>query len=135
MTHPLQSVLAGEHAAMWVLSFLGGRVSRSSSAALADAITLSYRTHRSRRDQLNLLIRDAGEEPVAAEVAYQAPAAATNDEIRAAALAVEQAGTALYGEAISTTSGPLRAWALRALADSAVRQLSFGGLPEPTPGL
>lgn len=135
MTHPLQPVLAGEHAAMWVLSFIGGRVSRSASPELADAVTAAYRIHRGRRDQLTLLIRDAGVEPVAAEVAYQAPSAGTSEEIRAAALAVEVAASALYGEAISQTEAAVRSWAVRALLDAAVRQLTFGGVLEATPGL
>lgn len=135
MTHPLQPVLAAEHAAMWVLSFLGGRVSRTTSPELADAINAAYRTHRGRRDQLNLMIRDAGEEPVAAEVAYQAPPAATSEQIRAAALQVETTATTWYGEAVAQTTGAQRSWALRALVDSAVRQLGFGGVPEATPGL
>ncbi|CAM3294914.1 DUF4439 domain-containing protein [Nocardioides dubius] len=135
MTHPLQPVLAGEHAAMWVLSFVGGRVSRSASPELADAVTAAYRIHRGRRDQLTLLIRDAGEEPVAAEVAYQAPSAQTSEQIRAAALAIEVSTAALYGEAIAATEGADRSWAVRALLDAAVRQLGFGGVPEATPGL
>ena len=66
----LQATLADEHAAVYTYGVLGARTSQAASPALFDTLTAGYRRHRARRDQLRLMVHDAGGDPVAAEVAY-----------------------------------------------------------------
>ncbi|HEX6248123.1 MAG TPA: ferritin-like domain-containing protein [Nocardioidaceae bacterium] len=132
----LQATLAGEHAAVHVYGAVGGRVSQSAEPALWQRVREAYQLHRERRDRLDSMIRAAGDEPVAAEVSYELPnPARTTDQLRAAALEVEQRCAAVYADMVGNTSGANRQWALDALEDAAVRQLGFGGEPEPYPGV
>ena len=66
----LQATLGDEHAALYTYGVLGARISQSATPALYDAITAAYRRHRARRDQLRVLVEEAGGEPVAAAAAY-----------------------------------------------------------------
>ena len=131
----LQRTLAGEHAAVYVYGVLGGRVSDSKEPALAGQISAAYATHRGRRDQLTAMVRAKGAAPVAAEVSYQLPNPATTpSQLRAAALTTERRCTAVYADMVGSTSRADRGWAIGALSESAVRELGFGGSPEPYPG-
>jgi hypothetical protein len=131
----LQATLAGEHAALYVYGVLGGRVSSSHQRALAARITAAYTTHRARRDQLTVLVRAAGGDPVAAEPSYELPGPGrTPGQLAAAARVIERRCSAVYAEAVGSTSRADRAWALGALSDAAVRELSFGGSPTEFPG-
>ncbi|KQZ69779.1 ferritin-like domain-containing protein [Nocardioides sp. Root151] len=135
-TDALQSTLAAEHAAVWIYGVLGGQTSQSSQPALYDAVTTAYVTHRSRRDQLVRWVRDAGEVPVAAEVAYELPnAARTPAELKAIGLQVEQRCAAAYADLVGRTTEDERAWGVNALVESAVRQLDFDGDPTDLPGI
>lgn len=132
----LQATLAGEHAAVYVYGVLGGRVSASAQASLADRVRAAYTVHRGRRDQLITMVRAEDEQPVVSEVSYQLPNAATTvDALTAAALVLEQRSTAKYADMVGSTSGAARQWAIDALHDAAVRQLGFGGRAEPFPGI
>lgn len=131
----LQQALAGEHAAVYVYGVLGGRVSSSGEPVLAGRLTSAYTTHRGRRDQLTAMVRAAGGEPVAAEPSYRLPNASRSPaQLRAGALLTEQRCAAVYAAAVGSTSRADRAWALGALTDAAVRELSFGGSPAAFPG-
>jgi hypothetical protein len=131
----LQQTLAGEHAAVYVYGVLGGRVSSSKEPVLAGRLTSAYATHRGRRDQLTAMVRAAGGDPVAADLSYRLPnASRTPAELRAGALLTERRCAAVYAAAVGSTSRADRAWALDALTDTAVRELSFGGAPDPFPG-
>jgi uncharacterized protein DUF4439 len=132
----LQRTLAGEHAAVYVYGVLGGRTSASAQPSLAGRLTSAYVTHRHRRDQLTAMVRAHRGVPVAAEVSYALPnAARTPRQLQAAALVVERRCAAVYADAVGSTSRRDRSWALDALSDTAVRQLSFGGGPETFPGV
>ncbi len=132
----LQATLAAEHAAVYVLGVLGARVSATDQPALAGSITAAYVAHRGRRDQLGPKVRSSGGEPVAAAVSYRLPGAArTASQLRAAGLLVERRCTATYAAAVGATAGADRRWAVAALTDAAVRQLSFGGAADPYPGV
>jgi Domain of unknown function (DUF4439) len=132
----LQRTLAGEHAAVYVFGVLGARVSQSKQPSLAAQLTAAYTVHRGRRDQLVALVRTAHGDPVAAALSYSLPNAADTDvRLRHAALVTEQRCSAVYAQLVGSTSGTDRQWALRALDDSAVRQLSFGADPSPYPGI
>ncbi|MBD8869078.1 ferritin-like domain-containing protein [Nocardioides donggukensis] len=131
----MQTSLAAEHAAVYVHGVLGGQVSRSSDPALADAVEAAYRVHRGRRDQLIRLLRDAGAEPVASEVAYVLPSRVdTAARISAAAREVERRCATTYADQVGRTAAGQRRWAVTALGDAAARQLRFRGSPETFPG-
>jgi hypothetical protein len=131
----LQEALAGEHAAVYVYGVLGGRVSSSAAPVLSSRLTSAYTTHRGRRDQLTAMVRAAGGEPVAAELSYRLPnPSRTTSQLRAGALVTERRCAAVYAGTVGSTSRGARAWALGALADTAVRELSFGGAPTAFPG-
>ncbi|MFL6131684.1 MAG: ferritin-like domain-containing protein [Nocardioidaceae bacterium] len=132
----LQQTLAGEHAAVYVYGVLGGRVSASAQVKLATALTSAYVAHRGRRDQLQGMVRAAGGEPVAAEVGYELPnPSRTPAQLRAAALVIERRCAEVYAAMVGNTSQANRQWAIDALADAAVRQLTFDGAPQPFPGV
>jgi hypothetical protein len=132
----LQTTLAGEHAALYVYGVLGGRTSTSAEPVLAAALRAAYDVHRGRRDQLVAMIRDDGAEPVAAEVSYDLPNPAdTPRRCRRAAAEIEQRCTELYAQAVGHTARASRQWAIVAMADAAVRQLTFGADPDPWPGV
>lgn len=132
----LQASLAGEHAALFVVGYLGAQTSQSGTPELYDALRESYDTHRDRRDELVAMVRDAGAEPVAAAPSYDLPEVRLDDPgaIAAAALAVERACGATYGFAVASTTGAQRGWAVEALLDSATRELGLGGRPRDFPG-
>lgn len=132
----LQAALAAEHAAVFVYAALGGQASQSAQPGLYGRITAAYRLHRTRRDELEAMLRAAGEEPVAAEPGYQLPAdLGTPGALDARALRLEQDAAATYAYLVASSTGATRAWAMRALLDAAVRGLGFGGKPESFPGL
>jgi hypothetical protein len=132
----MQRALAGEHAALYVFGVLGGRASASRQPGLLDAVTAAYTTHRGRRDRLTTMVRAAGGEPVAAAVSYRLPnPCRTSGQLRSAALTVERRCADVYAAMVGSTAHADREWAIRALSDCAVRQLSFGGAPAPYPGL
>ena len=131
----LQRALAAEHAALHVYGTLGARTSASATPTLFADITAGYNAHRARRDQLTARVRDHGEEPVAAEPAYELPAPLDNPaQVTAAALDVERSCTATYAWLVGQTSGADRQWAVTALTEAAVRELTFRGSPEIFPG-
>ncbi|QNN52201.1 ferritin-like domain-containing protein [Nocardioides mesophilus] len=132
----LQQALAGEHAAIYVYGVLGGRVSSTSEPVLADALRAAYATHRARRDQLLTIIRDRGEEPVAAEPSYEVPTPArTAEQCRVAARQIEDRCAESYAVAVGNTARADRQWAIDALEDAAVRGLGFGAGPDAFPGV
>ena len=132
----LQQTLAGEHAAVYVYGVLGGRVSSSSRPELATKLSSAYVLHRGRRDQLQAMVRAAGADPVAAEVSYGLPnPCRTAAELTAAALVTERRCADVYAAMVGSTAGANRQWAIDALADAAVRQLTFGGTPDAFPGV
>lgn len=132
----LQAALAGEHAAVYVYGVLGGRVSVSAEPALADRVRAAYTQHRARRDQLDGILRAAGEQPVAAEVSYALPNPARSaGQLRSAAATVELRACGVYADVVGNTAQANRQWALDAVEDSAVRALGFGAAPEAFPGI
>lgn len=132
----LQATLAGEHAAVYLYAVIGARVSASAEPDLYGRLRNAYTLHRGRRDQLMAMVRAMGARPVAAEVSYELPNAATTPgELRRAALEIEERCAALYADMVGSTSQANRQWALEALQDAAVRLLGFGGEPEAFPGI
>jgi hypothetical protein len=131
----LQTTLAAEHAAVYVLGAVGGRTSRSAMPALYAAVSAAYAAHRARRDQLTGVITDLGATPVAAEPAYELPPRLeTDDQLARAALDVERRCAATYAYLVAETVAERRRWAITALNEAAVRELAFRGTPETFPG-
>jgi hypothetical protein len=132
----LQATLAGEHAAVYVYGVLGGRTSASAEPDLASALRSAYDVHRARRDQVTAMIRARDEEPVASEVSYVLPNDAdTPGRCRRAAAEVEQRCSEVYAATVGSTARANRQWAIDALTDAAVRQLTFGADPTAFPGV
>lgn len=131
----LQTTLAAEHAAVYVLGALGAQTSASGSPGLFREISESYATHRGRRDFLTRSITDAGETPAVSEPAYELPIdLGTPDAVAARALALEQSCAETYAFLVASSTADLREWAVRALQMTAVRELAFRGTPEMFPG-
>lgn len=131
----LQTTLAAEHAAVYVLGVLGAQTSQSANPALFTSLSDSYATHRGRRDHLTRTVTGLGVAPVATEPAYDVPAdLSTPDALTRRALELERSCSATYAYLVGSTAGELRAWAVRALQTTAVRELVFGGTPETLPG-
>lgn len=132
----MQAALAGEHAAVYVYGVIGGRVSLATQPTLAHKVRTAYTVHRGRRDQLVAMVRVADGEPVAAGTSYDLPDPATTPpQLTRASLDVEMRCSAVYADMVGSTSGANRQWAIEALSDTAVRQLGFGGEPQPFPGI
>ena len=132
----LQSTLAAEHAAVYVFAVLGGRAAVLGESPLRADLATAYDTHLARRNLLQASVRDAGGDPVAAEPAYDVPRPLTTPaQITAEALRVERACTSTYAALVAATSGADRTWAVETLAAGALSELTFGGAPQPLPGL
>lgn len=131
----LQTALAGEHAAIYLYSVLGGRVSVSESPTTAAAVTSAYTTHRARRDQLQVSIRTLGGEPVVTQIAYEpsGPIDST-EQIVAEARTIETRCAEVYAQTVANTVAADRTWAIDALTDAAVRGLSFAAKANAFPG-
>jgi hypothetical protein len=131
----LQAALAEEHATLWTYGVLGARTSQATSPTLYDAVTAAYRRHRSRRDQLRLMVRDAGGEPVAAAVTYEIEDALVRaPQVQRAAAGLEAAGVETLLALVGQSSGEVRDWALTEATWSAVWQLELGGTAQTWPG-
>ena len=132
----LQTALAAEHAAVFVYGALGGQTSQSDDPTLYAEVTDAYVTHRGRRDRLIALLEGDGRQPVAAEPGYDLPAdLSTPVAIAGRALELERTCAETYAFVVASTTAEDRKWAIDALVDTAVRELSFGGKPERLPGL
>lgn len=129
---PLQSAVAGEHAALWVLGVIGAQAPDES--ALHERVTTAYRTHRTQRDHLVARITALGGTPVPAEPGYTLGDVSAQAAGYAAALEVEQKAAAVYADLVAHTTGSDRGWAVTALIACSVRQLWFRGSPEIFPG-
>jgi hypothetical protein len=133
---PLQQTLAAEHAAVYVLAALGGRAAALRTPSLQAALATSYDVHLARRDHLTSVIAGAGQTPVAAAPAYELPRPLTTaSQINAAALQVERACVAAYAALVAAGDRPIRGWAVATLGAGALSELTFGGQPQPLPGL
>jgi hypothetical protein len=131
----LQETLADEHAALYTYGVLGARTSQVTTPGLYDALTAGYRRHRARRDQLRVLIADAGGEPVAAAAAYELDRPLLRvPQVQAAALGIEESSTQTLLALVARSSGSVREWALTEATWSATWQLELGGAAQTWPG-
>lgn len=131
----LQTTLAAEHAAVFVLGYLGAQTSASRQPQLYDTLTRAYEEHRARRDRLIVRVRDAGGDPAPAEPSYRLPAVG-GDPARIArrALRLERETGEVYGFLVASSPSPQRRFPIDALVDCALRELELGGEPRRYPG-
>lgn len=128
----LQEVLAAEHAAVYGYgaagALLSGQERRQALAGLDH--------HRSRRDRLRAMVVDAGAPPVESAPAYELPPTlrAPGGAVRLAARIEADIGVA-FATLVAASTGDERAFAARALADSAVRGARWSGATARFPGL
>ena len=131
----LQATLADEHAALYTYGVLGARTSQATAPALFETLTAGYRRHRARRDQLQLMVRDAGGDPVAAEAAYDLDGSLLRPpQIERAAADLEAASVEGLLALVAQSTGSVREWALTEATWSAVWRLQLGGTAETWPG-
>lgn len=131
----LQTVLAAEHAAVFVYAALGARTSSSGDRSGYAALTAAYDVHRDRRDQVEALITARRATPVAAEPAYALPLRPDAAATRRRAAALEESCGATYAYLVARTSSAVRQFGVEALIDAAVRAVGFGAAPDRLPGL
>lgn len=131
----LQTALAAEHAAVYVVGLLGARTSRSAEPGLSATLEASYAAHRGSRDVLVRTLHDLGATPAATAPAYEVDGDLAPPATRTRrALAVEEDVAATYAFLVGSVTGDLRAWAVRQLEMAAVRELVLRGTPEMFPG-
>ncbi len=131
----LQATLADEHAALYTYGVLGARTSQATSPALFETLTSGHRRHRARRDQLQLMVRDAGGDPVAAEAAYDLDGSLLRPpQIERAAADLEAASVEGLLALVAQSTGSVREWALTEATWSAVWRLQLGQTAETWPG-
>ena len=132
---PLQTALAGEHAAVHVYGVLGAQTSESDLPETYARLLAAYTWHRACRDRLVAVLRARDVRPVAAAASYALPnAVSTPAQVLSAALVTEQRVTATYGRLVQETVASDRRWAVAVLEQSAVRQLLLDGTPTAFPG-
>lgn len=128
----LQGALAAEHAAVYgygvVAALLDGSQLRVAEAALDH--------HRARRDRLRASVVDAGGVPVESAAAYTLPAdfRAVGGAARLARHIETEVGMT-FAALVAASTGDARAFAARALADTAVRAARWSGSAARYPGL
>lgn len=132
----LQTTLAAEHAAVFVVGYLGAQTSASADPRLYATLLEAYDVHRTRRDDLVARVVDAGGEPVAAEASYVLAdvTAGGRTAILQRGLRLERDCGATYGYLAASSPSDERGWAVDALIDSALRELALGGRPRANPG-
>jgi hypothetical protein len=131
----LQETLAAEHAAVYVYEVLGGRVSSVTAPVTAERLRAAYEAHRGRRDQLRAAIADLGNEPAPAAIGYEVDARTRDSEaLLEVARLTEERCAGVYAELVAGSTDGHRRWAITALTDAAVRQLTLGGSPDIYPG-
>lgn len=134
LVEAMNTTLAGEHAAIYAYGVIGGRLGIDSQpvSEATDAIG----AHRPRRDGLTALIEAGDGEPVAAEPGYLLPTEVVDvADARTTAQDVEDRCGVLYATLAATADGPIRAFAVDALIDSAIRGLAWGAPGSALPGL
>jgi hypothetical protein len=129
-TDAMQTWLALEHEAVWLLPVLGARFDD-----LVDTATASFEAHRDTRDGLLGRLDALGVEPVSSRLVYDHGPLTTPAEARAAAQVLEariaSACLVLAGEG----EADLRAYAVRNVRKAALAGLTWGAAPEAFPGL
>ena len=130
----LQGALAGEHAAIYAYTVIGGRLDDDS--ALVRLAIESHAAHRLVRDALNEALLARGDSPVPTEAGYELPTPVEGPaSARELATLVEDRCSALHAAVVATAVGAERGLGADALVDCAVRALLWGAPPTAFPGV
>jgi hypothetical protein len=130
-TTALQQALAAEHAALWLYGTASAFVTGSTIAE----IVASMDTVQNLRDATEHRLSAAGVTPQPAQPAYLVPTPISSPASALAALAVAESDATMAWRSVleHTDDAALRATALAALADSAVRQTRWRRLSGQSP--
>lgn len=129
----LQSVLAGEHAAVYAYGVIGGILHGQRDEPEARH---AYDVHRVRRDRITGLLVQSGATPVPTAAAYDLGGPVrTPTQARALAARVEVALIGPYADLVGQAEGDLRSTAAAWCSESATRSVGWGGSPTTFPGL
>jgi hypothetical protein len=131
-----QTCLAAEHAAVYAYGVVGGRLAGlTSTRDDADRAAEAYEWHRTRRDGLDQLVRDLGDEPVAAEPAYSLPVTPESvAQCRRLARYLEKRCGEAYAYGLSMSSPATRVVLATGLGETAVRAHAWGARIAAFPG-
>lgn len=130
----LQAALAGEHAAVYGYTVIGGRLD-GDSAVVRLAIA-AHSQHRAVRDALVKVLLERGQSPVPTEPGYRLPAPVDGSATaRALARLLEDRCGVLQAALVATAEGEERTLAAEALRDCAVRALGWGAPATAFPGV
>jgi hypothetical protein len=130
----LQAALAGEHAAIYGYSVIGGRFD-ADSGVVRLAIE-AHSEHRAVRDALVEALLGREESPVPTEPGYELPAPVDGAAAaRALGRLIEDRCGVLHAALVATAEGVERRLAAQALVDSAVRAVRWGAAPSAFPGV
>ncbi|MDN5853981.1 MAG: ferritin-like domain-containing protein [Actinomycetia bacterium] len=134
VTDAMQDALAGEHAAAYAYSVIGGRLDYGTT--YQELAARHFRDHRARRDALIALLGDAGADPVGADPAYELPVAVESDsDAQRVGQQVEDRCSVLYAGIVATATGQPRRFGVTALGEAAVAGLEWGAPPVALPGV
>lgn len=130
----LQAALAGEHAAVYAYSVLGGRLEGDSAQArLAGE---SYRGHRASRDALSAALRARRQSPMPTEPGYALPRPVEGVASAAyVARLVEDRCSVLHAALVTSASGHERRLGIEALISCATRGVRWQAAPTAFPGV
>lgn len=131
----LQEALAAEHAALFVVGYLGAQTSSSAEPELYAGLSAALDQHRALRDELSDRVRDAEAEPVASAATYElVDVGGEPGRIRDRAVTVERDCAAAYGFLVANSPPAERRFAVETLVATALREIALGGRPRPLPG-
>jgi hypothetical protein len=130
----LQAALAGEHAAVYAYTVVGGRLDGDSPIV---ALALEcHAAHRTVRDALVAAVRARAESPVPTEPGYALPFPVEGaSSARALARLVEDRCAVLHATVVATASGEERRFSAEALVGCATRGLRWGAPATAFPGV
>lgn len=126
----MQSWLALEHEAVWLLPLVGARFD-----TLTEASRRSWGEHLVSRDALLQRLRTAEADPVATALSYDVGPLTSVAEARAAVRGVEKRLASAALSLVGEVDGTDRTFATRAVRRAALAELAWGGSPAAFPGL
>lgn len=128
----LQAALAAEHAAVYGYGIVGAQLSGERQQQVRGA----WNAHKSARDRLREMVRDAGATPSPAAPRYGMPHPVTGAE-SALRLAVhlEDRVAGAYLEVVASAGQAQRRFATAAIRECAVRAARWRGSTVPFPGM
>jgi hypothetical protein len=130
----LQQALAGEHAAIYAYTVIGGRLD-GDTAVVQQAID-SYAEHRTHRDALSEMLLARRESPVPTEPGYALPSPIEGPaSARALARHVEDRCSVLHAAVVATATGDERRLGAGALVACAERAMRWGASATAFPGV